>query len=156
MQTATFGAGSFWRAEAAFRSLDGVRETTVGFMGGTLAHPTYRQVHQGRTGHVEVVQVAFDPSTISYDELLDAFFDLQETGADARHDPLAGPAYRSVIFTHDAAQATAARAAVERRRDQAEDDAPPLTTEVRPAQTFWPADDYHQRYLEKRGLARPR
>lgn len=145
---ATFGAGCFWGVEAAFRQLEGVTRTEVGYQGGTLARPTYEDVCSRTTGHAEVVEVTYDPERISYDELLDVFW--------RKHDPTqlnrqgwdVGDQYRSVVFVHDEEQREAAEASKEheqanRRR--------PIVTAIEPAQTFWPAEDYHQQYLEKRG-----
>ena len=147
---ATFGAGCFWGVEAAFRQLEGVTATRVGYSGGTLDNPTYEDVCSHTTGHAEVVEVAYDPDRISYDDLLETFW--------RKHDPTqlnrqgwdVGDQYRSVVFFHDEEQ----RAAAE--RSKAELDASgqyrkSVVTEIEPAQTFYPAEDYHQQYLEKRG-----
>ncbi|MDP8960122.1 MAG: peptide-methionine (S)-S-oxide reductase MsrA [Actinomycetota bacterium] len=149
---ATFGAGCFWGVEAAFRRLEGVTGTAVGYMGGTLEHPTYTDVCTDRTGHAEVVQVEYDPARVSYEDLLDVFWSSHDPTTLNRQGPDVGTQYRSVIFTHDDAQraaSEASKAALEasgryRRR---------IVTVVVPASRFWRAEDYHQRYLEKRGLA---
>jgi peptide-methionine (S)-S-oxide reductase len=147
---ATFGAGCFWGVEAAFRQLDGVTKTEVGYEGGTLDRPTYEDVCSHTTHHAEVVEVTYDPERISYDELLDVFW--------RKHDPTqlnrqgwdVGDQYRSVVFAHDEEQRTAAEASKEREQANWRR---PIVTVVEPAQTFWPAEDYHQQYLEKRGRA---
>jgi peptide-methionine (S)-S-oxide reductase len=145
---ATFGAGCFWGVEAAFRQLDGVTRTEVGYEGGRLANPSYEDVCSHTTGHAEVVEVTYDPEQVSYEELLDVFW--------AKHDPTqlnrqgwdVGDQYRSVVFFHDEEQRAAAEASKEREQAHYRR---PIVTLVEPAQTFWPAEDYHQQYLEKRG-----
>ena len=150
IKKATFGAGCFWGVEAAFRQLDGVSKTRVGYAGGNLEDPTYEDVCSHKTGHAEVVEVTYDPEQVSYQELLGVFW--------AKHDPTqmnrqgwdVGDQYRSVVFVHDDEQ----RAAAE--RSKAELDASgryrkPVVTAIEPAQTFYAAEDYHQQYLEKRG-----
>jgi methionine-S-sulfoxide reductase len=147
---ATFGAGCFWGVEAAFRQLDGVTKTEVGYEGGTLDRPTYEEVCSHATHHAEVVEVTYDSERISYDELLDVFW--------RKHDPTqlhrqgwdVGEQYRSVVFVHDEEQRAAAEASSEREQANWRR---PIVTVVEPAQTFWPAEDYHQQYLEKRGRA---
>jgi peptide-methionine (S)-S-oxide reductase len=147
---ATFGAGCFWGVEAAFRQIDGVTKTEVGYEGGHLDNPTYEDVCSHKTGHAEVVQVTYDPEQVTYDELLGVFW--------GKHDPTqlnrqgwdVGDQYRSVVFVHDDEQREAAE------RSKSELDASrryrkPVVTVIEPAQTFYPAEDYHQQYLEKRG-----
>ena len=151
-QLVTFGAGCFWGVEAAFRNLNGVVATAVGYMGGTLTNPTYEDVCTDRTGHAEVVQVEFDPSRISYDHLLEAFWDNHNPTTLNRQGPDVGAQYRSAIFFHTPEQDAAARASKERRQASGQY-ARPIVTEITPAGTFWRAEEYHQRYLEKRGLA---
>jgi peptide-methionine (S)-S-oxide reductase len=147
---ATFGAGCFWGVEAAFRQIDGVTGTRVGYSGGALENPTYEDVCSHTTGHAEVVEVAYDPEQVSYDQLLDVFW--------GKHDPTQlnrqgwdiGDQYRSVVFFHDEEQQEAAL------RSKAEEQArysKPIVTVIEPAQTFYEAEDYHQQYLEKRGRA---
>jgi peptide-methionine (S)-S-oxide reductase len=145
---ATFGAGCFWGVEAAFRQIEGVTKTRVGYSGGTLENPTYEDVCSHTTGHAEVVEVTYDPERVSYEQLLDVFW--------RKHDPTQlnrqgwdiGDQYRSVIFFHDDEQQEVAL------RSKAEEQASwsaPIVTQVEPAQTFYEAEDYHQQYLEKRG-----
>jgi peptide-methionine (S)-S-oxide reductase len=147
---ATFGAGCFWGVEAAFRKLDGVESTTVGYAGGSVANPTYEQVCSHRTGHAEVVEVVYDPERIAYEELLDVFWGEHDATRRGRLRPDIGDQYRSVIFVHDEGQRVAAEAARERLSQRS---GRPVVTSIEEAPTFWAAEDYHQRYLEKRGLA---
>ncbi len=151
-ELATFGAGCFWGVEVTFRNTPGVRDVLVGYLGGTLANPTYRDVCTGRTGHAEVVQVKYDPAEVSYDKLLDVFWENHNPTTLNRQGPDVGTQYRSAIFYHTPEQKRAAeesKASLEAsgrfRR--------PVVTEITEASTFYPAEDYHQRYLEKRGLA---
>jgi len=152
MAKATFGAGCFWGVEAAFRQIEGVTATTVGYSGGSLSDPSYEDVCTGSTGHAEVVQVEFDPAIVSYEQLLDVFWNAHNPTTRNRQGPDIGSQYRSVIFYHDPVQERAARdsmsrlAAEGRFRD-------PIVTEIVPAGEFYRAEEYHQRYLEKRGLA---
>jgi peptide-methionine (S)-S-oxide reductase len=145
---ATFGAGCFWGVEAAFRQLDGVTKTEVGYEGGTLERPTYEDVCSHTTGHAEVVEVTYDPERISYDELLDVFWRKHNPTQLNRQGWDVGDQYRSVVFVHDEEQRAAA--AVSKEREQARHRRP-IATAIEPAQTFWAAEDYHQQYLEKRG-----
>lgn len=151
-ETAIFGAGCFWGVEQAFRQVDGVVETAVGYAGGRTQNPTYRDVCSGGTGHAEVVQVVFDPSRVSYQELLDVFWSVHDPTQVNRQGPDVGSQYRSLVLTTSPEQeetATTSRAALEAR-----DNFPgTIATEIAPAGPFWRAEDYHQRYLEKRGLA---
>lgn len=148
---ATFGAGCFWGVEEIFRKLPGIAATRVGYMGGTTDDPTYDDVCTDTTGHVEVVEVSYDPSRISYDDLLDVFWQLHDpTSMDDQGPYEQGSQYRGVVFAHDANQEAAARAskaALERRGVYHE----PIVTEIRPATRFWPAEDHHQRYIQKGG-----
>jgi peptide-methionine (S)-S-oxide reductase len=145
---ATFGAGCFWGVEAAFRQIQGVIATRVGYSGGGLDHPTYEDVCSHTTGHAEVVEVTYDPDQVSYDELLEVFW--------RKHDPTQlnrqgwdiGDNYRSVIFFHDEEQRAAA---VRSKEAEQANRRKPIVTQIEPAQTFWEAEDYHQQYLEKRG-----
>jgi peptide-methionine (S)-S-oxide reductase len=144
-RTATFGAGCFWGVEAAFRQVEGVSHTRVGFAGGTLEQPSYEDVCSHATGHAEVVEVTYDPARVSYDELLDVFW--------RKHDPTrsgGSDQYRSVVFFHDDEQRRAALAS--QARIQAHLDAP-IVTEIAPAPTFYEAEQRHQQYLERHGRA---
>jgi peptide-methionine (S)-S-oxide reductase len=150
MELATFGAGCFWGVEAAFRRLAGVKSTAVGYMGGALANPTYHDVCTDATGHAEVVQVTFDPSVVSYHDLLEVFWSNHDPTTKNRQGPDVGTQYRSVIFVHSPeqeAEARASREAVQARFKR------PIVTEVVAAPEFWRAEEYHQQYLEKRGLS---
>lgn len=152
MATATFAAGCFWGVEAAFRQVPGVQATRVGYMGGTTANPTYEDVCTDRTGHAEVVQVDYDPERVTYEQLLDVFWDNHDPTQKNRQGPDVGTQYRSAVFVHDADQRAAAEAS-KQRLEQSGRYSRPIVTEIVPAQTFWMAEDYHQQYLEKRGLA---
>ena len=147
---ATFGAGCFWGVEAAFRQLDGVTKTRVGYSGGTLDNPTYEDVCSHTTGHAEVVEVRYDPEEISYDELLDVFWHKHDPTQLNRQGWDIGDNYRSAVFVHDEEQRAAAEASKQREQSNW---SRPIVTEVTPAQTFYEAEDYHQQYLEKRGRA---
>ncbi|HSD71434.1 MAG TPA: peptide-methionine (S)-S-oxide reductase MsrA [Thermoanaerobaculia bacterium] len=151
-QKATFAAGCFWGVEAAFRQVPGVVDAAVGYTGGKLANPTYEDVCSDRTGHAEAVQVEFDPTRVSYDRLLDVFWENHDPTTKNRQGPDVGTQYRSAIFFHDADQEKAAAES----RDRLEKSGRfrrPIVTEIVPAATFWRAEEYHQRYLEKHGLA---
>jgi peptide-methionine (S)-S-oxide reductase len=145
---ATFGAGCFWGVEAAFRQLDGVTRTRVGYSGGRTDNPTYEDVCSHTTGHAEVVEVTYDPEKVSYEQLLDVFWHKHDPTQLNRQGWDIGDQYRSVVFTHDEEQRQAALES--KAREQANWSAP-IVTEVEPAQTFYEAEDYHQQYLEKRG-----
>lgn len=149
-ELATFGAGCFWGVEHLLRQVDGVHEATSGYMGGNVDNPTYEQVCTGLTGHAEVVHVRFDPALLTFGELLDVFFDLHDPTTPNRQGPDYGPQYRSVIFFHSEAQRAEALAAIERWGASGEF-AAQIVTEVSPAKTFWPAEDYHQRFIERTG-----
>ena len=152
MEKATFGAGCFWGVEAAFRRLAGVKSTAVGYAGGKLDHPTYEDVCTDRTGHAEVVEVTFDPAVISYHDLLEVFWNNHNPTTLNRQGPDVGDQYRCAIFFHWPEQEAEAKPrAMPRRRASPR----PIVTEIMPAQTFWRAEEYHQQYLEKRGLALP-
>jgi peptide-methionine (S)-S-oxide reductase len=152
MEKATFGAGCFWGVEAAFRQIKGVKATAVGYMGGKLKDPTYQDVCTDRTGHAEVVQVEFDPSEVSYQDLLRVFWDNHDPTTLNRQGPDTGTQYRSVIFYHTPEQQAAAKASKEALA-KAGRYKRPIVTEITPAPEFWRAEDYHQQYLENRGLA---
>ena len=151
-EKATFGAGCFWGVEAAFAALPGVTATAVGYEGGQLEQPTYKQVCTDSTGHAEVVELDFDPDKISYDQILDAFFALHDPTTLNRQGPDWGTQYRSAIFFHTPEQQAAAQASKE-ALEKAHRYSKPIATQIVPAVTFFPAEDYHQQYLEKRGLA---
>ena len=150
MKKATFGAGCFWGVEAAFRQVEGVTRTEVGYEGGTLENPRYEDVCSHTTGHAEVVEVTYDPEQVSYDELLDVFWRKHNPTQLNRQGWDIGDQYRSVVFFHDGEQRRAAeesKTALERARVYPK----PIVTAIEPAQVFYPAEDYHQQYLEKRG-----
>ncbi|HZA60030.1 MAG TPA: peptide-methionine (S)-S-oxide reductase MsrA [Solirubrobacterales bacterium] len=149
-EKATFAAGCFWQVEVEFRNTDGVKDAVVGYTGGSAERPTYEQVCTGSTGHAEAVEVTFDPEEVSYEELLDVFWGLHDPTQMNRQGPDVGTQYRSAIYFHSPEQEEQAIAS--RERAQA-DHSSPIVTEIAAATDFWPAEDYHQRYLEKRGLA---
>jgi peptide-methionine (S)-S-oxide reductase len=150
METATFGAGCFWGVEARFQQVAGVLETAVGYAGGTLDNPSYKDVCTDRTGHAEVVEVKFDPEKVGYQQLLDLFFELHNPTERNRQGPDWGSQYRSVIFFHSPEQEAAAKATIERLTREKRYPRP-IVTQVAPAESFWRAEEYHQKYLEKRG-----
>jgi peptide-methionine (S)-S-oxide reductase len=152
MSKALFGAGCFWGVEAAFRQVEGVLATAVGYSGGRLENPTYENVCSGRTGHAEVVEVEYDPSKVTYDKLLDVFWENHDPTTLNRQGPDVGEQYRSAIFTLAPEQEAAARASKERLEKSGRYKRP-IVTEITPASTFYRAEEYHQRYLEKHGLA---
>ena len=149
---ATFAAGCFWGVEAAFRNTEGVTRTRVGYTGGQLANPTYEQVCSDTTGHAEAVEVEYDPSRVNYGDLLKVFWENHDPTQRNRQGPDVGSQYRSAIFWHDDEQRRAAeesRAAEEASGRHSR----PIVTEIAQAVPFYEAEDYHQQYLEKRGLA---
>jgi peptide-methionine (S)-S-oxide reductase len=150
METATFGAGCFWGVEVRFQQVPGVIETAVGYEGGKLENPTYKDVCTDRTGHAEVVEVKFDPAKVSYQSLLDLFFELHDPTQLNRQGPDWGAQYRSVVFFHSPEQEATAKATIARLTEQ-KAFKKPIVTQVVPAQSFWRAEEYHQKYLEKRG-----
>lgn len=148
---ATFAAGCFWGVEETFRTTPGVRSTRVGYTGGTAPNPTYEMVCTDQTGHAEAVEVTYDPATVTYDTLLNIFFENHNPTEMNRQGPDVGSQYRSAIFFHDETQQKEAEAKVatltaERRFKR------PIATQIVPAEEFYPAEDYHQQYLLKRGL----
>lgn len=150
MAKATFAAGCFWGPQLRFDQIPGVTGTAVGFEGGKLEQPSYRDVCTDATGHAEVVEIEYDPARVSYQQLLDKFFEMHDPTQLNRQGPDRGTQYRTAIFFHSpeqekAAKETIARLSAENRFSR------PIVTEVVPAQTFWRAEDYHQHYLEKRG-----
>ena len=146
-EMATFGAGCFWQIEMAYRETEGVIDTAVGYEGGHVDHPTYEQVCSGTTGHAEVTQVIFDPDRVSYEELLDKFWDLHDPTQVDRQGPDVGNQYRTVIFYHSPEQEQAATASRQRAQERF---GQPIMTSVEPATGFWRAEEYHQCYLQKR------
>jgi len=150
MAKATFGAGCFWGVEARFAQVPGVTSTAVGYEGGNLDNPSYRDVCTDATGHAEVVEVDYDPGKVSFEQLLDLFFELHDPTQLNRQGPDWGTQYRSVVFYHSREQEAAAKATIARLTDEKRF-RKPIVTQVVPAQTFWRAEDYHQKYLEKRG-----
>ena len=150
MEKAIFGAGCFWQVEIDFANVEGVTATAVGYSGGHVPSPSYQQVCSGRTGHAEVVEVEYDPARVSYEHLLDLFWESHDPTQVNRQGPDVGEQYRSAIYytttqQHEAALASKARAQGNFSR--------PIATEITPAADFYPAEDYHQRYLVKRGMA---
>jgi peptide-methionine (S)-S-oxide reductase len=151
-QLATFAAGCFWGIEVKFRNIPGVVDALVGYSNGHTENPTYKDVCTDETGHAEVVQVEFDPEKVKYEALLDAFWQMHDPTQKNRQGPDFGTQYRSAIFTHSAEQeeiAKRSKAALEARQKFAK----PIATEITPAGKFYAAEEYHQRYLEKRGMA---
>ena len=150
MEKATFAAGCFWGVEARFQQLPGVTATAVGYEGGALASPTYQQVCTDRTGHAEAVEIDFDPSKITYQRLLDEFFALHDPTQLNRQGPDWGTQYRSAVFYHSPEQEKTAKETIARLTGEKKF-SKPIVTQVVPAETFWRAEEYHQKYLEKRG-----
>jgi peptide-methionine (S)-S-oxide reductase len=149
-EKATFGAGCFWGVEETFRNLKGVVGTVVGYAGGTKGNPTYEDVCTDETGHAEVVEVEFDPAQISYEQLLDVFWSNHNPTTLNRQGPDVGAQYRSVIFYHTPAQKAAAEAS-KQKMDKSGRFNRRIVTQIEPAPKFWRAEEYHQRYLQKRG-----
>ena len=150
-KTATFGAGCFWGVEAAFGKVNGVVSTVVGYMGGTLKNPTYKDVCTGQTGHAEVVQVTYDPSKVSYEQLLVVFWSIHDPTQLNRQGPDIGTNYRSVIFYHDPEQGRIARKSKEDMEASGVFRFGKITTVIMPAPEFYRAEEYHQHYHEKHG-----
>ncbi|WP_123621425.1 peptide-methionine (S)-S-oxide reductase MsrA [Halorubrum sp. CSM-61] len=146
LETATLGGGCFWCVEAALELLDGVDSVTSGYAGGHAKDPTYRQVCSGNTGHAEVVQVAFDPDAIAYDEVLEAFFEIHDPTQLNRQGPDVGSQYRSIVLTHDEEQREVAEAYVEALDEEYDDD---VVTGIEPLETFYRAEEKHQDYFAK-------
>jgi peptide-methionine (S)-S-oxide reductase len=151
MAKATFGAGCFWGVESAFREVKGVTDVAVGYMGGALENPSYKDVCTDRTGHAEVVQVDFDPAKVSYEQLVRVFFEIHDPTTLNRQGPDWGTQYRSVIFFHDAEQEGAARKVME-EFDRSGRFPRKIVTQIAPATEFWRAEEYHQRYFAKQGI----
>ncbi len=152
MEKATFAAGCFWGVEAEFRNVPGVISTKVGYSGGKLVNPTYKDVCSGRTGHAEAVEVTFDPAKVSYDRLLQVFWENHDPTTLNRQGPDVGTQYRSAIYFHNPEQEAAARAS-KADLEAAGKFRKPIVTEITEGSEFFDAEDYHQQYLEKRGLA---
>ena len=150
-QKATFAAGCFWGVEAAFAAIPGVTATAVGYEGGQLERPSYKDVCTDQTGHAEVVELDFDPAQVSFEQLLDAFFTLHDPTTLNRQGPDWGAQYRSAIFFHSPEQEAQALAKIEQLNAEGRFKPKRIVTQVEPAQTFWRAEEYLQRYLEKRG-----
>ena len=151
METATFGAGCFWGVEETFRQFDGVVETAVGYAGGTTDNPTYEEVCSDTTGHAEVVEVRYDPARVTYEQLLDVFWNSHNPTTLNRQGPDVGSQYRSVIFYHTPEQKLAAESSKD-QQNQSGRFPRPIVTEIVPAAPFHRGEDYHQLYLAKRGL----
>jgi peptide-methionine (S)-S-oxide reductase len=151
MEEAIFAAGCFWGVEAAFRQVPGVIDTEVGYTGGHTESPTYREVCSDTTGHAEAVRVQFDPAQISYDQLLNVFWENHDPTTPNRQGPDIGSQYRSAIFYTTEAQKEVAEAS-KRKLDESGVFSRPIVTEITPAGPFWRAEEYHQRYAEKRGM----
>jgi len=151
MEKATFAAGCFWGVEDAFRQVPGVKSATVGYTGGTTKNPTYKEVCSDRTGHAEAVEVEFDPQQVSYEQLLNIFWEIHDPTTPNRQGPDIGTQYRSAIFFHNAEQEAAARAS-KAALESARKFKRPIVTEIKVAPEFYRAEDYHQQYFEKRGI----
>jgi peptide-methionine (S)-S-oxide reductase len=146
-EKATFGAGCFWHPESEYRKVEGVVDTAVGYEGGHVENPTYEQICTGTTGHAEVVQVTFDPERVTYEELVNQFWQLHDPTQMNRQGVDIGPQYRSVVFSHSPEQKVAAEASKEAAQQLFSD---PIVTTIEPATGFWRAEEYHQCYLERR------
>lgn len=151
MKTATFAAGCFWGIELKFSKLSGVLKTQVGYMGGKTDTPSYQEVCNGDTYHAEVVQLEYDEQLIDFDTLLHSFWTMHDPTTLNRQGPDIGTQYRSVIFYHDDTQRALAEAS-KHELDNSDTLPNPVVTQIVPAETFWPAEEYHQKYLEKRGM----
>ena len=152
METATFGAGCFWGVEESFRQIPGVLDTAVGYLGGRTQNPSYQDVCTDETGHAEVVQVEFDPAKVSYEQLLNTFWESHDPTTLNRQGPDIGTQYRSAIFFHSPEQERVARASKEKMQASGKFRRP-IVTEITAASTFYRAEEYHQKYLAKRGVS---
>ena len=153
LEKATFAAGCFWGVEAAYRQIKGVKSTQVGYMGGDMPNPTYEDVCTDATGHAEAVEVTYDPSKVSYDDLLKVFWDNHDPTQINRQGPDFGTQYRSVIFYQTEKQKKAAMASLQQLQKSDKYKGKKIATAIVPAGTFYRAEEYHQQYLEKRGLS---
>jgi peptide-methionine (S)-S-oxide reductase len=151
MEKASFAAGCFWGVEAAFRKIRGVHSAIVGYTGGSTENPNYKEVCTGRTGHAEAVEVDYDPQQVTYDELLEAFWDMHDPTTLNRQGPDIGAQYRSAVYCHSSEQEDLAKASKARLNSSGKL-SKPVVTEITAASTFWKAEEYHQRYLEKHGV----
>ena len=149
MEKATFAAGCFWQVEEEFRRIPGVEEAVSGYTGGYVPDPSYGDVCTGSTGHAEVVEIDFDPEQVPYEKLVERFFEIHDPTTMNRQGPDVGTQYRSAIFFHSPEQEAVARKVIERAQERFRK---PIVTEVTPASEFYRAEEYHQRYLERRGL----
>jgi peptide-methionine (S)-S-oxide reductase len=151
LQLATFAAGCFWGVEEAFRRIEGVKSTAVGYTGGWFNNPTYRDVCADNTGHAEAVQVQFDPNEVSYEDLLDVFWSIHNPTTDNRQGPDIGSQYRSMIAYHTTEQELAAKKSKEDLQSSGKLNGRRIVTEIVPASPFYKAEEYHQKYYQKRG-----
>lgn len=149
---AVFGAGCFWGVESSFRAVEGVVDVAVGYAGGNVAKPSYRQVCTGKTGHAEVVQVEYDPAQVTFAQLVEVFWQIHDPTTLNRQGPDFGTQYRSVIFYSDEDERTAAEES-KRRLDESGQLGRPVVTQIVPAAEFYRAEEYHQRYYERMGIA---
>lgn len=150
-EAATFAAGCFWGVESTFQRVPGVVSTKVGYTGGHRVNPTYKEVCTDRTGHAEAIEIQFDPSKVSYQQLLEVFFENHDPTTRNRQGPDVGSQYRSAVFFHNPEQEKLARAEIE-KRNKSGDYVHRLVTQVVPSATFYAAEEYHQRYFEKQGV----
>jgi peptide-methionine (S)-S-oxide reductase len=149
MEKATFGAGCFWGVEAAFQKIQGVKQTTVGYMDGHINNPTYEQVCTDKTGHAEVIQILFNPEEVSFEKLLNIFWEIHDPTQLNRQGPDIGTQYRSIIFYHNEGQKRLAENSKNKYQKKYNKK---IVTEIKPAKEFFPAEEYHQKYLEKHRL----
>ncbi|RXG35284.1 peptide-methionine (S)-S-oxide reductase MsrA [Methanohalophilus sp. WG1-DM] len=150
MEKATFAAGCFWRIEAAFREVEGVISTRVGYTGGSTPNPSYEEVCTGRTGHAEAVEITYHPQIVSYEQMLEIFWNIHDPTTSNRQGPDIGTQYRSAIFYHNKKQKEIALSCLHKLQESGK--SKPIVTEIEPASEFYPAEDYHQQYFEKMGM----
>ena len=151
MEIATFGAGCFWGVEAAFQKIQGVKKTRVGYMGGTLKNPTYKDVCTNTTGHAEVAQIMYNPTEVTYENLLETFWKIHDPTQLNKQGPDIGTQYRSVIFYHNEQQRNLAEN-TKKKLQQSQKFSKPIVTEITKAKEFYEAEEYHQKYCEKHGV----